>query len=93
MKIRTILGASLLLFGSSTSAAIITYGLNNNAGLIHSYNVIAGASLVVGDSTFNGPSGLAIQVSPVPAPAAIWLFGTSLIGLVGFGKRKANVSA
>jgi hypothetical protein len=29
------------------------------------------------------------QVSAVPVPAAIWLFGTALIGLVGFGKRKA----
>ena len=28
------------------------------------------------------------QVSAVPVPAAIWLFGTALIGLVGFGKRR-----
>ena len=27
-------------------------------------------------------------VSAVPVPAAIWLFGTALIGLVGFGKRR-----
>jgi hypothetical protein len=27
-------------------------------------------------------------VNPVPVPAAVWLFGTALIGLVGFGKRK-----
>ena len=27
-------------------------------------------------------------LNPVPAPAAIWLFGTALIGLVGFGRRK-----
>ncbi len=26
--------------------------------------------------------------SAVPVPAAVWLFGTALIGLVGFGKRK-----
>jgi hypothetical protein len=24
----------------------------------------------------------------IPVPAAVWLFGTALIGLVGFGKRK-----
>jgi hypothetical protein len=30
--------------------------------------------------------------SPVPVPAAIWLFGTALIGLVGFGKRKSKVA-
>jgi hypothetical protein len=32
-------------------------------------------------------------ISPVPIPAAIWLFGTALIGLVGFGKRKARIAA
>lgn len=26
----------------------------------------------------------------VPVPAAVWLFGTALIGLVGFGKRKSK---
>ncbi|MCP4874294.1 MAG: hypothetical protein GY896_02305 [Gammaproteobacteria bacterium] len=30
-----------------------------------------------------------IEVSAVPVPAAIWLFGTALFGLVGFGRRKA----
>ena len=27
-------------------------------------------------------------VSPMPIPAAVWLFGTALVGLVGFGKRR-----
>ncbi|MFC1560704.1 VPLPA-CTERM sorting domain-containing protein [Pseudomonadota bacterium] len=26
--------------------------------------------------------------SAVPVPAAVWLFGTALIGLVGFSKRR-----
>ncbi|MCH6566526.1 MAG: VPLPA-CTERM sorting domain-containing protein [Proteobacteria bacterium] len=26
--------------------------------------------------------------SLIPVPAAVWLFGTALIGLVGFGKRR-----
>ena len=26
-------------------------------------------------------------VNPIPVPAAVWLFGTALIGLLGFGKR------
>lgn len=29
----------------------------------------------------------------VPVPAAVWLFGTALIGLIGFGKRKARITA
>jgi hypothetical protein len=34
-------------------------------------------SIIVGDGA-----------SAVPAPAAVWLFGTGMIGLVGFGKRR-----
>jgi hypothetical protein len=30
-------------------------------------------------------------VGAVPVPAAVWLFGTALIGLVGFGKRRKAV--
>lgn len=32
-------------------------------------------------------------VPQVPVPAAVWLFGTALIGLVGFGKRKSRIAA
>ena len=28
------------------------------------------------------------EVSPVPIPAADWLFGTGILGLIGFSKRK-----
>jgi len=38
---------------------------------------------VLGDISFTGST-----VSAVPVPAAVWLFGTGLIGLVGAGKRK-----
>jgi len=34
-----------------------------------------------------------VTASAVPVPAAVWLFGTALVGLIGFGKRKASVSA
>jgi hypothetical protein len=34
------------------------------------------------------PQGCVIPPNPVPVPAAIWLFGTALIGLVGFSKRR-----
>ncbi len=31
-------------------------------------------------------------LSAVPVPAAVWLFGTALVGLIGFGKRKSKVA-
>ena len=35
-------------------------------------------------STYTATTG----VNPVPVPAAVWLFGTALIGLLGLGKRR-----
>jgi hypothetical protein len=32
-------------------------------------------------------------VSAVPVPAAVWLFGTGILGLIGFSKRKSRVAA
>jgi hypothetical protein len=60
-------------------------------GLIWFFENTSGGTLTVelGDNTNDyshwteyGP------VSAVPVPAAVWLFGTALIGLVGFGKRR-----
>lgn len=38
-------------------------------------------------------SGNTITVSQVPVPAAVWLFGSAIVGMVGFGRRKAAVVA
>jgi hypothetical protein len=35
--------------------------------------------------------GFDTTIPPVPIPAAVWLFGTALIGLVGIGKRRKTV--
>ena len=34
------------------------------------------------------PGGCVIPPSPVPVPAAVWLFGTALIGFIGFSRRR-----
>ena len=44
----------------------------------------------INQTTLNSTFAIWSPVSAVPVPAAIWLFGTALIGLVGFGKRKPN---
>ncbi|QPK65382.1 VPLPA-CTERM sorting domain-containing protein [Methylomonas sp. LL1] len=38
-------------------------------------------------------SGNTIAVSQVPVPAAVWLFGTALVGMVGVGRRKLFATA
>ena len=30
-----------------------------------------------------------VNAAPVPAPAALWLFGSGLLGLIGVARRKA----
>ncbi|PPD35659.1 MAG: hypothetical protein CTY19_00995 [Methylomonas sp.] len=47
-------------------------------------------------ATSSGPSALlqgtiAFSASPVPVPGAVWLFGSAIAGLIGFGKRKSAV--
>jgi hypothetical protein len=32
---------------------------------------------------------LAVDLAPIPVPAAVWLFGTGLLGLVGVARRRA----
>lgn len=33
-------------------------------------------------------TGASVQVNPIPVPAAVWLFGTGLLGLVGVARRR-----
>ena len=44
-----------------------------------------------GSDSFGGRTGLSevrFYASPVPVPAAVWLFGSGLLGLVGIARRK-----
>ena len=71
------------LFGPGTAYT----GMRSSNGCYDFVVNVNGAGQVLdacsnqGLGTFTGPSA-------VPVPAAIWLFGTALIGLIGVGKRK-----
>ena len=43
----------------------------------------AGMALIVANSSLESPPG------EIPVPAAVWLFGSGLLGLVGIARRKA----
>ncbi len=70
-------------------------GITDAHQLTHSYGTVAQADLHASGGRLQGyPAGwllVANTTSAVPVPAAIWLFGTALIGLVGYGKRKSKV--
>jgi hypothetical protein len=35
---------------------------------------------------------LTIETTVIPLPAAVWLFGSGLLGLIGFARRKSTVA-
>jgi hypothetical protein len=57
----------------------VTIGTKLIAGAAHDYTAIIQFNKVTGTSTLN----------PVPVPAAAWLLGSGLLGLVGLRRRKA----
>jgi len=58
-------------------------------GLIDELHLGFGNNFIVDDISLNGsPISSISPISPIPVPAAIWLFGTALLGMVGFSKRR-----
>jgi len=52
---------------------------------IYALDLTTGTESVVSER--NG-SNLAFMPSPVPVPASVWLFGSGLLGLIGFARKK-----
>lgn len=67
--------------GVNIGGSTVLYGLTGagNSGQVQSY-------VLTSDLTLNSAGTLS---SPVPLPAAVWLFGSGLLGLVGVGRRRA----
>jgi len=46
------------------------------------------ACITPGSANVSGTGNCSVSVNPVPVPAAIWLFGSGLVGLTGISRRK-----
>lgn len=46
------------------------------------------ACITPGSANISGTGDCSVNVNPVPVPAAVWLFGSGLIGLIGISRRK-----
>ena len=77
---RTIGSLSFTMIGGPGSSSTLT--LSDSA--LVSFNDASGAPIAM-----NYVDGVA--TNPVPVPAAVWLFGSGLIGLVGVARRKKTV--
>ena len=61
---------------------IATYGLGEDLILTISVDTNAGSENIFIDN-------VAVEGSPVPVPAAVWLLGSGLLGLIGIRRRNA----
>jgi hypothetical protein len=69
--------------GSTNPVAF--YGLTGNGGTGQAQSYVLATSLTLSS---NGT-----LASAVPLPAAVWLFGSGLLGLAGVGRRRAELAA
>ncbi len=68
------------------SIARLPNGLDTNINA----NDFNSACLTPGSSNISGTGNCSVAVNPVPVPAAIWLFGSGLVGLIGISRRKKS---
>jgi hypothetical protein len=68
------------------SIARLPDGIDTNINAID----FGSACLTPGGANISGTGDCSVSVNPVPVPAAIWLFGSGLIGLIGVSRRKAT---
>jgi hypothetical protein len=75
-----------ITLGSSTGL----YGFTGNGGTGQLESYVLGDNLTLSST---GALSISSATSPVPLPAAVWLFGSGLLGLLGVGRRRAATQA
>ena len=81
MNNAAIYSSDITYYNTSYPRPMVSFATSN--GLSRFTIVGYGYGLPEGNTIFGG-----VQVSTVPIPAAAWLFGSGLIGLVGLARRK-----
>ena len=74
------------------AAAMLSGGVNGLSFFLYSYDYSNWSSYTYASGTFDTITSSAASPAAVPLPAAIWLFGSALIGLMGITKKKAAFS-
>jgi len=85
------LGGTGLSYLAHDATVDSTNGITFHAIAGQEYSILLGGNS--GGSNFGPHAGysLNISTSPVPVPAAVWLMGSGVLGLVGFQRRKVTV--
>lgn len=77
-------GADIFKINGFTSAPLGSYGLTNLGTGVYDFLVFGSAFGASGGAYAGG-------VSAVPLPAAVWLFGSAMLGLLSLAKRKNKI--
>ncbi|HEV2700514.1 MAG TPA: VPLPA-CTERM sorting domain-containing protein [Steroidobacteraceae bacterium] len=85
-------GGSTNLYGQGPNSAGTGIGATESLYLLTGSNSLTAAvesyTLGASDLTLSTDGTLSTPTSPVPIPAAVWLFGSGLLGLMGVGRRR-----
>jgi hypothetical protein len=79
---------SVFADGDGDSITRFFWALDTTISAGNSYDV----TLSTGPFAFDSYDSFALDASAVPLPAAAWLFGSAMLGLIGFARRKPCVS-
>ena len=92
--INTSTGATTLIGGSLGWSAIafdendVLYGIELRTDALYIIDTVDGSATLVGGTIGDDIRGMAFVTSAVPAPSALWLFGSGLLGLIGVVRRR-----
>jgi hypothetical protein len=87
------LSGQVTLTGTVSGGGSVQQVLNLN-GALTTYNITGMTDLLALDISFDGATYFApfdldnIQMSVVPLPAGVWLFGSAMLGLAGWSRRR-----
>jgi hypothetical protein len=91
------LSGQVTLTGTVSGGGSVQQVLNLN-GALTTYNITGMTDLLTLDISFDGATYFApfdldnIQMSVVPLPAGIWLFGSAMVGLAGWSRRRITAT-
>ncbi len=64
--------------------------LPNGVDTDHNASDFGSACLTPGGANIGGNGDCSVGINPVPVPAAAWLFGSGLLGLIGISRRRTT---
>ena len=80
---------SLVVGGTNSTdlAALLSHAIATNGD----YTTPSGALTGYNNARLARNFNVQFNVAPVPLPAAVWLFGSGLVGVIAFARRRRSV--